>query len=132
MQDAAAFISGIQGKRWTQEHHCWELVRVTAREVGGFDLPAFLLTEKTTILQRMRAFNDNPERGRWVQVAQPRHLSVVLMRRQLPHASVAHAGIYLDVDGGGVLHVDQPHGVEFVAPFELALRGWDCEYFSRR
>lgn len=132
MRDAAEFISEIQGRPWTREEHCWELVRTAAREVGNFELPAFLITTSTTPLQKLRAFRDHPERERWVQVSSPGHLDVVLMSRELVRAPVTHAGIFLDVDGGGILHVDAPHGVEFVAPFEIALRGWTAEYFRRR
>jgi hypothetical protein len=36
-----------------------------------------------------------------------------------------HAGVYLNLDGGGVLHMDDQHGVVFDSLFELPrIRTW--------
>lgn len=63
----------------------------------------------------------HPERQRWVTVAQPKHGCGVLIRRPM------HLGVWLDVDGGGVLHCVRGAGVVFTHD-----SAWAASGFGRR
>lgn len=132
MMDAVAFITSMQGKPWTVEEHCWSLTRLAQIECFGIEVPDILLTERLDALALVRKFRDHPERARWRQVSQPSHGAIVLMNKGGPHGRAIHAGTYFDTEGGGILHVDDPHGVVFEDTITIQLRGWTCEYYIFR
>jgi len=75
-----------------------------------------------------RTFRDHPERRRWAKVESPAEGDCVLLRRS---RHPIHVGIWLDVDGGGVLHCAEGAGVVFQRSDALALNGWAIEGFYR-
>lgn len=131
--DHAAYVSALQGRPWTPEQNCWALVRDVQRDLFGRDLPAFEIQDRLTARELVRAFGQYPEeRQRWVQVAIPQDGAIVLMHRNGAHARAIHAGVFLGLDGGGILHVDEPQGVAYETPFELLMRNWRCEFYGPR
>lgn len=74
----------------------------------------------------MSTFRDHPERQRWVSVVKPAEGDAVLLR-QSRHP--VHVGVWLAVDGGGVLHAVKDAGVVFQKLPELLLHGWRVEGF---
>ncbi len=132
MRDAAVYVSALQGRPWSADQHCWALVAEVQAELFGRALPPVLIADRLTAGELVRAFHDHPERERWRQVERPAHGAVVLMHRPGAHARAIHAGVYLDLDGGGVLHVDDPHGVTFDDTLSLNLRNWRCEFYEPR
>lgn len=130
--DPAAYVSALQGRPWSTEQHCWHLVAQVQRDLYGRDLPAVELDDKPTALQLVRKFNSHPERVRWHQVTLPHDGAVVLLNRPGSKVRAIHAGVYLDLDRGGVLHVDDPHGVTFDSLLDLQLRNWRCEFYLPR
>lgn len=132
MQDAAAYVSARQGRPYTSDEHCWWLVRETQRDLFGRDLPAVLIDEVLGPRELVRAFHGHPERQQWQEVSRPQHGGVVLMHKPGAHARAIHAGIFLDLDGGGVFHTDEDHGVTFDTLFDLSVRNWRCEFYLPR
>lgn len=124
--DAAAFVSSVIGRDYEPAGlHCWELVRRCRREVFGDELPLVLEApaDKRALAQEMARRHGY---SGWGEVAQPVHGAVVFMGRMGHGRSRAaiHSGIWLDLDGGAVLHTDDPHGVVFETLTELAARNW--------
>ena len=76
----------------------------------------------------LAGFRDHPERLRWRRVErareQPREGDAVFMR-QSRHP--VHVGLWLNVDGGGVLHAARDIGVVFQNTWDLAAHGWRIE-----
>lgn len=132
MTDPAAYVSALQGRPWSLKAHCWDLVRQVQRDLFGRDLPAVLIADRLNARDLVRIFHAHDERARWQPVTQPVHGAIVLMHRPGAHARAIHAGVYLDLDGGGVLHADEDAGVTFDGPIELHLRGWRTEHFIPR
>ena len=130
--DAAAYVSALQGRPWSVERHCWALVEDVQRDLFGRDLPPVHLDERLTTRELARMFRDHPEQRRWREVSVPEHGAIALMHRGGGHARAIHAGVFLDLDGGGVLHVDEPHGVTFDGHLDLVLRNWTSAYFLPR
>lgn len=81
------------------------------------------------LLSIMRAMRDPANWSGFAQVDAPGDGDLVrLFRNQYPD----HIGIWVDVDGGGVLHSSQKNGVQFDTPFLLRSMGWERIEFFRR
>ena len=125
----AEFIESVYGAKWSTTDHCWDLVLRGQREIFGIEVPSVLIADKLEARALVRMFNLHPERKRWIRVNLPENGAVVLMSRAGPHGRAIHAGIYFDLDGGGILHVDEPHGAVFEDALAIQLRGWVCDYY---
>ncbi len=125
---AAAYI----GRPWAADgegldsFHCWALVRHVQRERFGRDLP--VIPNPDDLLTIARRFRDHPERRRWDLVDTPEEGDCILMRQaRYP----VHVGVWLEVDGGKVLHVVRDKGVIAQSRESLAAHGWRIEGFYR-
>ena len=114
---AAAYI----GKPWRlgavgpDEFDCWGLLRHAFHARTGHLVPA-IPHDADDQLARMRDFERHPERARWRKVDAPQELDAVLMA----HARYpSHVGLWVDADGGRVLHACRP---SVVAQDFLSLR----------
>ncbi len=123
---AADFVGGLIGHVYEPAGlHCWELVRQCQSLVFGRELPPVLVAP-----ERMRELVGMMELRHsyagWRQADGPAHGAVVFMTRHSHEAAKAacHAGVWLALDGGGVLHTDAPHGVVFETLPELTARNW--------
>lgn len=116
------------GDEWRAgEHDCWGFVRRVQRERYGREVPPFDV-DAFNCLACARAVRDNPERSNWQQVGEPQEGDAVL----LAHAKhPSHVGIWIDADGGGVLHCVEGDGVVFQARKSLAACGWGRLEFYR-
>jgi hypothetical protein len=97
------------------------------RTCFGRDLPE-IPVDANDLRSVMTTFRDHPERQRWSLVPQPAEGDAVLLR-QSRHP--VHVGVWLAVDGGGVLHAVKDPGVVFQKLPELLLHGWRVEGFYR-
>lgn len=105
--------------------HCWELVRRAQEQVFSRALPAIIEHPGTKLgVARLMARKDvHPG---WCRTVTPAHGAVVFMTRHGhgPERAAIHSGVYLALDGGGVLHTDEPHGVVFESLAELRAKNW--------
>ena len=107
---------------------CWGLVRWVIAQRFGRELPA-ILVELDDLRAVLLAFRDHPERQRWTAVQEPDEGDCVLLR-QSRHP--IHVGVWLGVDGGGVLHAVEGNGVVFQRVRDLLASSWRIEGFYRR
>lgn len=126
VSDPSAFVNSVIGKAYeTGGLHCWELTRLCQSAVFDRNLPVVLSvpSSKRELVRLMAKRDAHPG---WREIAQPEHGAVVFLARRGHGASRAavHAGTWLDLDGGGVLHTDDPHGVTFETLPELSARNW--------
>lgn len=115
------------GGRGAQAFDCWGLVRFCWRERFGIVVPEIPI-DAEDLRAVLAGFRGHPERRRWCPVNDPREGDAVLMR-QSRHP--IHVGLWLDVDGGGVLHAARGIGVAFQKPLDLLAQGWRIEGFYR-
>ena len=134
MQDAAvAFVEGVIGRDYEPAGlHCWELVRQCQAAVFGRHLPPVLVApdRMRELIEMMDLRHSYPG---YREIGGPQHGAIVFMTRKGngPSRAACHAGVYLDLDGGGVLHTDAPHGVVFETLIELQARNWaDLSFFE--
>ena len=94
---------------------------------SGIEVPE-IPVDAANLRAVLAGFRDHPERQRWRPVECVLEGDAVLMR-QSRHP--VHVGIWLAVDGGGVLHAARDIGVVFQGPADLAGHGWRIEGFYR-
>ena len=120
------FLAATMGRAYEPAGlHCWELVRQCQRVVFGRELPPVLVApERRRELFDMMSLRHSYQG--WREVEAPAHGAVVFMTRHGHEVAKAacNGGVWLDLDGGGVLHTDAPHGVVFESVPELTARNW--------
>ncbi|EJW12728.1 hypothetical protein A33M_1698 [Rhodovulum sp. PH10] len=131
---AAAYVDRLINAPWTRDgRHCWRLVADVQRDLFGRALPPVLdagCGGGEGRRYRRGLFAQHAERGRWHEVGRPVHGAVALMRRRAAvEGDYEHAGVWLELDGGGVLHTDAPHGVVLDSLRDLGARGWVPSWF---
>lgn len=110
------------------ENDCWAFARRVWAERFGLAVPAVPLRESSA-MAIVREIERHPERHRWHAVEVPAEGDAVLMAHgRFP----SHVGLWVDVDGGGVLHCIQPQGVVLSTPAALMRAGWRRLAFYRR
>lgn len=112
----------VLGARGPNEYDCWGLlVHCRATYFGG-GIPDVEFGDPTRDLyaHKMRS-------GEWEIVVAPEHGDGVLLR----DGNDPHVGIYLDLDGGGILHALEGKGVVFSVMRDLNLLGFAHPTFYR-
>ena len=117
----------VAGGRGPDAFDCWGLVRRVQAERFGRSLPE-IPVDAGDLRAILGAFRDHPERRRWALTETPAEGDCALMR-QSRHP--VHVGVWLAVDGGGVLHCVRGAGVVFQRPKGLLQAGWRIEGFYR-
>lgn len=110
------YKSGAMGPK---EFDCWGLVRYIQNEV--FDRNIEMIDPPSdNVLELIKFIRNHPEHKNWVKSDKPVHGGVVEMSNSThPH----HIGVYLDIDGGGILHCSVA-GVTFDPLIILKCGGW--------
>ena len=108
--------AGAQGP---DAYNCWGFFRHVQAAHFGVDVPPILVADEEGAIVDL--FTNHPERQSWAPVDVPRHGDAVMVRRPL------HVGVWLDDDGGGVLHCVKGIGVVFTR-----VSSWPFSGFGRR
>jgi len=117
------------GDAWINgDHDCWGFFRRVQAEQFGLDLPRIDVDACSALICR-RAFASNAERDRWLAVEVPAEGDAVLMGK---NKRPAHVGVWIDVDGGAVLHCVEHAGVVVQNRPALRLSGWQILGLYRR
>lgn len=111
------WANGAQGP---DAFDCWSFFRWVQKHHYGRETP-FISADATSPLVVRRTFEKHPERKRWVSVSVPSDGDAVLMAH---NKYPCHVGVWLDVDGGGVLHCINGEGVVFSSMSALRISGW--------
>lgn len=99
---------------------CWTFFRHVQAVHFGRDVPAVGVRAEN-IHEVTRAFGSHCERARWREIDVPGDGDAVL----LAHSRYpSHVGVFLAIDGGGVLHCQNGAGVLFRSVAKLAACGW--------
>lgn len=101
--------------------NCWTFFRHV--QDAHFGVPTPMVPYADSLLVLARLFRDHDERGHWVEVAEGdwREGDGVMMRTaRYP----IHVGVWLEVDGGKVLHCADGPGVVCQSIRDLRANGW--------
>lgn len=117
------------GLPWVAEKRdCWAFFRAIQADHYGIVVPV-IDVDAMDLHAVARAFRDHDERASWAEVSEPQDGDAVLMA----HARYpSHVGVWIDVDGGRVLHCQQGAGVVCSSREALRLSGWGRVSFYRR
>ncbi|NRP15014.1 NlpC/P60 family protein [Marinobacterium sp. xm-a-152] len=113
----------VAGARGPNHYDCWGLFLAVQKQFFNRDLPEIPL-DALNLREVINAFTHHPERQRWQRVSQTRTGDAVLMRQS---RYPAHIGVWLDIDGGGILHSVQHSGVVYQTTSGLYSHGWRIE-----
>lgn len=85
---------------------CWFLLRHCLAEYFGVTMPLAPIGDEKACLE---LYTGKVRTGEWKVVPYPQHGDPVLMRGGI----LPHVGLFLDIDGGGILHALEDVGVTF-------------------
>lgn len=134
--DGTDWIEPLLGVPWRRgatgpdAYDCWGLARAVERERYGRELPALGVDpdDAPSLARALRAFVAS---AGWRRVTQPRDGDGVVMR--LAERGSLHVGVWVDANGGSVLHVPRGGAVVLSSPAQLAMAGWiDVRYYRPR
>ena len=119
-------ITQYIGMPWVSgEWDCWAFFRHCQKTYYGIDVPA-VDVDALDLRQVIAAMESHEERTKWSEVTEPIDGDAVLMQR---NRYPSHIGLWVDVDGGRVLHCAQGMGVVCQTRQALALDGWGLMTF---
>ncbi len=120
------WVAGAQGP---DEFDCWGFVRYCQREFYSRDMPLIVIDadDDPQVAASIRSTLRGLLRGgRWRPAAAPEDGAGVVVRRA---GDENHVGLWIDADGGGVLHCLRGAGVIFSSINQLRAGGWSAPEF---
>jgi len=108
------------GKDGPDTFDCWGLVRYVQRRHFNLELPE-IRVDADNLSATVQAFSSHAERQRWSAVIAPNEGDCLLLSQ---HKAPTHVGVWLDVDGGGLLHAVRGAGVVFTKNSHLKSMGY--------
>lgn len=112
------------GAEGPDAYDCWHLMRHIKKEYFGVEMPIAPIGDEAACLELFKAKTDS---GDWVNITMPEHGDCALLRGGM----WPHVGIYLAIDGGGVLHALEGHGVVWTRMSRLRALGFGRTTFYR-
>lgn len=118
------WVNGAQGP---EAFDCWGFFRFIQKKHFGLEVPSYNI-DANNFKEVANQILSADERNQWIASSIPSEGCAVLMA----HAKYpSHVGIYLEVDGGGVLHCVRGEGVVFSSISSLKTCGWGrVEYYK--
>lgn len=116
------------GREWINgEHDCWAFTRLIQRNHFNCDLPHIDI-DAGDVASCVRALSTHAEKNNWLAVEFAQEGDVALMSQ---NRQPTHVGVWLEVDGGGVLHCIEKGGVIFTKRRDLSHLGYNLIQFYR-
>lgn len=113
----------IEGGQGPDAFDCMGFFRMVQGKHFGIEVPTIIAPDYDDPNVVASCFN-NEERENWYKVQVPQHGDAVMVHRPL------HIGLWVDEDGGGVLHCVKDIGVIFTKNAAWATSGFGrCEYY---
>ncbi len=111
----------VSGKQGPDAFDCWGLVRYVQSRHYSRELPS-INVDADNVRAVIKEFTSNDERNRWHAVASPQDGDCLLLSQS---KEPTHVGIWIDVDGGGLLHAVKGAGVIFTTPTNIKNMGYN-------
>ena len=114
------WAAGCQGP---DAYDCMGFFRKIQADHFNIDVPQIIAPDYMDPTVLVDLFNKHTERTNWVRMDKPRHGCAVIVHRPM------HIGVWLDIDGGGVLHCVKGIGVIFTHNSSWAVSGFGRREF---
>ena len=112
------------GAQGPDSYDCMAFFKFIQKEHFGICVPQIIAPDYNDGEALADMFSTDPERKKWVKVPKPFHGCGTLVHRPL------HIGVWLNIDGGGVLHCSRGIGVIFTQDSSWHMSGYGRkEYF---
>lgn len=116
------------GRPWERiNHDCWGFFRLVQQERFGRDIPAVELSDYRA-KTKAALLDSHPHRLAWQEVSRA-ELQEGDGVRMASTSNPGHVGLWIDVDGGRVLHCDEPYGVMATPLDRLADQYKDIRFY---
>jgi hypothetical protein len=113
--------AGAQGP---EAFDCMAFFRYIQKEHFDIEVPSIIAPDYEDQYAIADLFATHAERQKWVRIEHPIHGCAALIHRPM------HIGIWLNIDGGGVLHCVRGSGVVFTSDSSWLVSGFGRkEYF---
>ena len=130
-QEQLDYINQLIGRPWVrgaegpEAFDCWSCAKHIEELFFGRAMPSF--TDPPSALRALaKLIKHHGHRAKWQRVDQPVHGALV----ELAHVREAfHIGVWLNVEGGGILHCNQRVGVAWDTQLKLQAAGWRGFYY---
>lgn len=103
---------------------CWNLLRHLQAKHFDVMMPDAPIGDEAACLE---LFKEKAESGQWTSVAIPKHGDCALLRG----GRWPHVGVFLDFDGGGVLHAMEGRGIIWTRVAHLRSLGFGRVVYYR-
>lgn len=107
------------GKCGPSEYDCWGLLRHIYKKFKGISLKHASNFETLDVSEYSRIIEE--ESSKWDELKKPTHLCAVAVAR---NRFLSHVGIFIDMDGGLILHSEQGRGVVIEPASQLRKNGF--------
>lgn len=114
--------AGAQGP---DAYDCWAFFRMVQAHHFGIAVPVVIAPDYADKTALAGLFGEHEERHRWIATVTPRHGDAVIIHKPM------HIGVWLDIDGGGVLHCARGCGVIFTSDAAWRMSGFGRREFFR-
>lgn len=95
------------GAQGPNSYDCMGFFRFIQKKHFNIDVPIIIAPDYDNPTVLVAVFKTSKERANWAKLEHPFHGCAVLIHRPM------HIGVWLDIDGGGVLHCARNRGVIF-------------------
>jgi hypothetical protein len=116
------WVAGGQGP---QAYDCWGFFRMVQRIEFRREVPIIIAPDYDDPSLLTNLFRTHSENDRWIKIDGHEHGCAVIVHRPL------HIGIWLDLDGGGVLHCLRGRGAVFTKDAAWHLSGFGRKEYRR-
>jgi len=116
------YKAGAQGP---DNYDCMGFFRMIQSRHFGIEVPMIIAPNYDDKAELAAIFGNHKERSQWTLIDKPEHGCAVIVHRPM------HIGIWLDVDGGGVLHCIVGAGVIFTSDSAWPMSGFGRREFFR-
>ena len=110
--------AGAQGP---ESFDCMAFFRHVQEKNFGIEVPTIIAPDYDDANILVDLMINHPERQKWLKIPTPEHGCAVIVHKPM------HIGVWLDIDGGGVLHCVRGVGVIFTSN-----GSWSVSGFGRR
>ena len=117
-------IPYVEGGEGPEGYNCWGFLRHVLLIYFGKELPRAPIGDEAACRS---IYEEKARMGEWMQIEHPDHGDVCLLRG----GSSPHVGIWLDFEGGGVLHCMEPSGVIWTPDRNLSRFGYARRTYYR-
>lgn len=129
------WVNQYIGKQWKSgacgpdKYDCFGIVKTILERHYKTILPD-IHVDTNSLLSIIKAIKSDSAWSEWELIEKPHDGCLVKLYKQV---EPDHIGIWLEIDGGGIIHSPNGGSVCFDKPFHLAAMGWKkLEYYGRK